>query len=222
MYYLQSRYYDPAIGRFINADTFATTDSEDFLSGNMFAYCENDPVNHIDSSGEIIDTVFDVVSLGFSVVDVINNPSDPWAWIGLACDVIDVAVPLVSGIGESVRAVNSARKTIKSAEKAKTGWKIGDDISALSKAGNAPSWSTIRSRFWNNQSLNPKNRYLQVEGNLERMRKGRAPLVKHANGSLFPMELHHPRGRVGQNIYYFVPVTPWKHAAIDPYRHFVV
>ncbi|MCF0137677.1 MAG: hypothetical protein HUJ66_04875, partial [Oscillospiraceae bacterium] len=25
-YYLQTRYYDPAIGRFLNADTFATTD----------------------------------------------------------------------------------------------------------------------------------------------------------------------------------------------------
>ena len=34
-YYLQSRYYDPAICRFINADTFATTDANGFLSANM-------------------------------------------------------------------------------------------------------------------------------------------------------------------------------------------
>ena len=50
-YYLQSRYYDPAICRFINADTFATTDANGFLSANMFAYCENNPVNYSDANG---------------------------------------------------------------------------------------------------------------------------------------------------------------------------
>ena len=42
------------IGRFINADTFATTDADDFLSCNMFAYCENDPVNRKDPNGELL------------------------------------------------------------------------------------------------------------------------------------------------------------------------
>ena len=53
LYYLQSRYYDPAIGRFINADVFTTTDADGFLSCNMFAYCENDPVNHSDPNGTV-------------------------------------------------------------------------------------------------------------------------------------------------------------------------
>ena len=52
-YYLQSRYYDPAICRFINADTFATTDANGFLSANMFAYCENNPIMRTDESGEL-------------------------------------------------------------------------------------------------------------------------------------------------------------------------
>lgn len=51
-YYLQSRYYDPAIGRFINADSYASTDASGILSTNMFAYCENDPVNNSDATGE--------------------------------------------------------------------------------------------------------------------------------------------------------------------------
>ena len=51
-YYLQSRYYDPFIGRFISADTFATTDADGILSCNMFAYCENNPVMRSDASGE--------------------------------------------------------------------------------------------------------------------------------------------------------------------------
>ncbi|MBQ8354945.1 MAG: RHS repeat protein, partial [Oscillospiraceae bacterium] len=37
-YYLQSRYYDPSIGRFINADSFAST-GQGFVGYNVFAYC---------------------------------------------------------------------------------------------------------------------------------------------------------------------------------------
>ena len=53
LYYLQSRYYDPAIGRFINADTYTTTDADGLLSTNMFAYCENNPVMGTDPNGEL-------------------------------------------------------------------------------------------------------------------------------------------------------------------------
>ena len=53
LYYLQSRYYDFANCRFINADTFATTDANGFLSANMFAYCENNPVMRTDPTGEL-------------------------------------------------------------------------------------------------------------------------------------------------------------------------
>ena len=50
-YYLQSRYYDFANCRFINADAYATTNAGSFLSCNMFAYCGNNPVNRADQSG---------------------------------------------------------------------------------------------------------------------------------------------------------------------------
>ena len=50
MYYLQSRYYDPATCRFINADSYAST-GQGILGHNMFAYCLNSPVNLQDSSG---------------------------------------------------------------------------------------------------------------------------------------------------------------------------
>ncbi len=51
LYYLQSRYYDPEIGRFINADGYVTTDVLGLLSSNMFAYCENNPINMSDPTG---------------------------------------------------------------------------------------------------------------------------------------------------------------------------
>ena len=50
LYYLNSRYYDPETGRFINADGFVST-GQGILGNNMFAYCENNPVNCIDPFG---------------------------------------------------------------------------------------------------------------------------------------------------------------------------
>lgn len=50
LYYLQSRYYNPAICRFINADIFVST-GQGILGYNMFAYCMNNPVSRIDISG---------------------------------------------------------------------------------------------------------------------------------------------------------------------------
>jgi len=55
-YYLQSRYYDPATRRFINADAYASTDSSNAVSCNMFAYCGNNPISAVDPSGEMLIT----------------------------------------------------------------------------------------------------------------------------------------------------------------------
>ena len=61
LYYLQSRYYDFANCRFINADTFATTDANGFLSANMFAYCENNPIMWIDPTGHFLSEIIGFV-----------------------------------------------------------------------------------------------------------------------------------------------------------------
>ena len=48
LYYLQSRYYDSYVGRFINADGQL---NGGLLGNNMFAYCENNPVMRTDPNG---------------------------------------------------------------------------------------------------------------------------------------------------------------------------
>ena len=86
LYYLQSRYYDPKVGRFINADAFAST-GQGVLGNNMFAYCGNNPVSREDGSGDfweivvgaaiggaiagaIIGAVSHIVSCGMSGIEV--------------------------------------------------------------------------------------------------------------------------------------------------------
>ena len=49
LYYLNSRYYDPETGRFVNADAIATSDN--LLGANLYAYCYNNPVNLCDPDG---------------------------------------------------------------------------------------------------------------------------------------------------------------------------
>jgi len=49
LYYLQSRYYNPAYGRFLNMDSIMKTGEP--LGANIFAYCGNNPVNYVDYDG---------------------------------------------------------------------------------------------------------------------------------------------------------------------------
>jgi RHS repeat-associated protein len=50
LYYLQSRYYNPVWGRFINADILIKSNGS-VLGENMFSYCLNNPVIGVDSNG---------------------------------------------------------------------------------------------------------------------------------------------------------------------------
>ena len=50
MYYLKSRYYDPATKRFLNADGLVSSSIEN-VAKNMFTYCLNNPVIYVDSEG---------------------------------------------------------------------------------------------------------------------------------------------------------------------------
>ena len=117
LYYLKSRYYDPEICRFINGDSNVST-GQGFVGTNMFAYCGNNPVSRVDSGGYVWETVFDLVTLGTSVVDVIANPYNVWAWAGLAGDVIDVVIPFVSGVGEVTKAIGATRRLASSVDNA--------------------------------------------------------------------------------------------------------
>ena len=76
-YYLQSRYYDPAICRFINADTYLST-GQGMLGHNMFTYCGNNPVNYCDSSGRFFFTLLGaMIGAAAGYIDAFIAGEDP-------------------------------------------------------------------------------------------------------------------------------------------------
>ncbi len=54
LYYLNSRYYDPKVGRFISADDVGAVVAtpEGLTDKNLYAYCDNNPITRIDNGGE--------------------------------------------------------------------------------------------------------------------------------------------------------------------------
>ena len=73
LYYLNSRYYDPATGRFLNADLQLSTDA--IIGMNLFAYCGNNPVCRIDKNGNdwipIIATGLSLAIIGLAIIAAI-------------------------------------------------------------------------------------------------------------------------------------------------------
>ena len=74
----------------------------DLVNKNLYVYCDGNPMIRIDITGNVWETVFDVLSLGFSIAEVAANPYDPWNWAGLVGDTIDL-IPFVTGTGEVVK-----------------------------------------------------------------------------------------------------------------------
>ena len=52
LYFLQTRYYDPEVGRFLNRDSVEYADPETINGLNLYAYCLNNPVEYVDPTGE--------------------------------------------------------------------------------------------------------------------------------------------------------------------------
>lgn len=116
------------MGRFINADDMLGGNG-DIQSYNLFAYCSNDPINHSDPSGTVVDLVFEagVVAIVIIVVGLIviataaiSLPASPSVAIPGSNDVLDglrrslgnVRDGIIEGIAKAKRGLKNLAKSI--------------------------------------------------------------------------------------------------------------
>lgn len=78
LYYLNSRYYDPETGRFLNEDLVSYLEPETIGGINLYAYCLNDPVNYIDPTG---------------------HKAEWWQWLLLGATAVAAGVAIGIGLG---------------------------------------------------------------------------------------------------------------------------
>lgn len=107
LYYLNSRYYDPEVGRFISPDSIAYLDPECINGLNLYCYCGDNPVMCVDPSGHFLFFLLTaMLAVGITAaVDYIPDQELDlhWGWyVGAA--VLGAAV----GLGISYYATGSA------------------------------------------------------------------------------------------------------------------
>ena len=95
LYYLQTRYYDPKVRRFLSADdaSVLTKDPEQLTEKNLYAYCDDNPVMYRDDTG-----MFDIVSGIFGAVTNVATTYFAAKVTGQECGVWDLAVAAFAGL----------------------------------------------------------------------------------------------------------------------------
>ena len=95
LYYLQTRYYDPKVRRFLSADdaSVLTKDPEQLTEKNLYAYCDDNPVMYRDDAG-----MFDIVSGIFGAVTNVATTYFAAKVTGQECGVWDLATAAFAGL----------------------------------------------------------------------------------------------------------------------------
>ena len=117
LYYLQTRYYDPEIGRFVTIDDVQYISADTINGLNLYAYCANNPVMGCDPDGridwrKIFGWIVSVVSF------IVRLP------IQLVVGVVGVTANLIAGaswsdLGEDLKNLNPFNQDESVATKAK-------------------------------------------------------------------------------------------------------
>ena len=179
LYYLQSRYYCPGIGRFINADALVST-GQGFLGFNMFAYCLNNPVNFVDPDGYAAQSAFQRLVMRIRIRVNTRRVNANNARLGRAPRAMNPTAGQMSGaISHNVPSLDQGLRQLcwAYAQAMVESWQVGEmwtqnegslraQTIAMGRHGaddwNQPGWPTNRgSRLWGHRNLSALFRALQ-------------------------------------------------------------
>lgn len=107
LYYLNSRYYSPKMGRFINCDTIVSTTAK-MKDYNLYAYCSNNPVNQVDSNGKFGKLIGSLLSRISGVFEKTVGLFGSTNYVSHSVDIpysgVNHVIPFVGGYQSSVDA----------------------------------------------------------------------------------------------------------------------
>lgn len=87
LYYCESRYYDPEVGRWINADDISYIDPETINGLNLYSYCGNNPVMNVDPNGNSWDSFWNKAGKWFK-----KN----WQWVAGAVIIVGLGIAVIA------------------------------------------------------------------------------------------------------------------------------
>lgn len=144
LYYLQSRYYNPETGRFINADGELADIGESVKGYNLFAYCQNNPVTMSDSEGNWPKWAKKIVAAAAIVIAVTVVAAVVVATAGagsaFACAAVGAAKGAFTGF---IAGAITGAATSAVSNRVKSGSWSGSGKAALAGAGNGALSGTV-------------------------------------------------------------------------------
>ena len=115
--YMQQRYYDPAVGRFLSIDP-VTTNAVNGTNFNRYWYGNNNPYKFTDPDGRYVESALDVAFIMADVADISSNGLNWTNGLSLAANVVGLAVPVGTGFGPAVRGISAGVDAVKGADQA--------------------------------------------------------------------------------------------------------
>jgi len=107
LYFYNARWYDPLIGRFIQADTIVPQPGNP-QSLNRYAYVLNNPIKYRDPSGHWVESALDIAFIAYDIYDIKQHGLTWQSGLALVADVGGLLLPVATGGGLLVRAATHA------------------------------------------------------------------------------------------------------------------
>ena len=110
MYRLETRFYDPEIGRFLNADDLSLLQETPSSLGdkNLYAYCDNNPVTRKDSNGELwwvaTAAIGAAINAGLEIASQLIADGEVTDWKAVG---VNAAIGAVSGVIPGGKAIET-------------------------------------------------------------------------------------------------------------------